>query len=246
MQRVVSIATYLKNYNISREDFDKEIDQNKEFYDKYINWGSKKDGTDSVISPRALEKLGQVFNENEPQKMTITIDGEVQKEIELTPEKQSEQDEETQPIEPKEKTKRKRRTKAEIEEEKTQMDMSDFMNTPADNEKEPAKVKMKETKTAVKISRKKTTKLNITKQFIQEHGKCNINEKFEMKDLRRFLINSGHIKIQQIAEMEDSEIIAAIEKDYYFINSPEGTYIIKRSALNGITKDVFLIDNESF
>lgn len=234
MRNVVSVATYLREYGITREEFDEEIEKSKSFYDDYIQWGSKKDGSDSVISPKALEKLGETFNDphDEP-KMTITIDGTVQEEVSLSDNTVSE-------------PKRKRRTKTEIEADRDikeeTVDMSEFMEKPKDDtqkaEPEDKTVK-KKTKTATKPRKK--TKLNITRQFIQEHGKCNFT-KDNIKELRIFLMNGGLYKLEQIAFMSDEEVLSAVTKDFFFIESTEGTYIIKKSVMTGNMSDIFVIE----
>lgn len=233
MRKVVSVATYLREYGITREEFDKEIAKNKAFYDDYIQWGSKKDGSDSVISPKALDKLGKAFNDpyDEP-KMTVTIDGAVQEEISLSDDTASEQI-------------KKRRVKAEIEadkKEKEQIDMSEFMEKPGDDTpkaEQEEKVAKKKTKTVTKTRKK--TKLNITRQFIQEHGKCNFT-KDNIKELRIFLMNGGLYKLEQIAFMSDEEVLSAVTKDFFFIESTEGTYIIKKSVMTGNMSDIFVIE----
>ena len=233
MRKVVSVATYLREYGITREEFDKEIAKNKAFYDDYIQWGSKKDGSDSVISPKALDKLGKAFNDpyDEP-KMTVTIDGAVQEEISLSDDTASEQ-------------RKKRRVKAEIEadkKEKEQIDMSEFMEKPGDDApkaEQEEKVAKKKTKTVTKTRKK--TKLNITRQFIQEHGKCNFT-KDNIKELRIFLMNGGLYKLEQIAFMSDEEVLSAVTKDFFFIESTEGTYIIKKSVMTGNMSDIFVIE----
>ena len=233
MRNVVSVATYLREYNISREEFDNEINKDKDYYDNYIQWGSKKDGSDSVIYPKALEKLGKVFNDPcEEPKMTVTIDGTVQEEISLSEE-------------PASKLKRTRRTKAEIEadkKKKEQIDMSEFMEKPRDDiSKAEQEEKTVKKKTKAVIKPRKKTKLNITRQFIQEHGKCNFSKE-NIKELRIFLMNGGLYKLEQIAFMSDEEVLNAVTKDFFFIESTEGTYIIKKSVMTGNMSDIFVIE----
>ena len=225
MRKVVSLSTYLESYNLTREVFDREIENNRDFYDNYIEWGSKKDGSDTILSPKALDKLGEAFNESDSPKMTITIDGEIKKSVSLEPESTED------------KIKRKRRTKAEIESERkvVQMDMSDFMDKPVS---EPVQEK---TKT---VTKKKKSRLNITKQFIQEHGKTDSSDNIYLKQLRKFLLNDGSHKAEEIALMGDEEVKAAFGKDYYVIGAEEGTYFIKRSALIGIMSDVYVVEKE--
>ena len=220
MKRVVSIATYLESYNITRKEFDEAISKDKDFYDDYIQWGSKKDGTDSVISPKALDRLGEVFNGS-----NIEIKTKDKEEPQIQ-----------------DKPKRKRRTKAEMEaarQEEKQIDMSEFMDKPEQENKtaSPKKASEKATK-----PRKKKTKLNITRQFIQEHGRFEMSENKNMKELRLFLMNGGLYKAEQIALMSDNEVTDAVLKDYYFIEAKEGTYIIKRSVLTGNVNNIYVIE----
>lgn len=215
MKRVVSIATYLESYNISRDEFDRVVAENKDFYDDYIQWGSRKDGSDSVISPKALDRLGETFNSTTQQT-----------------------------AQPDEKPKRKRRTKAEMEEvnNERQIDMSEFMEKPEETKEEIKEPKKKAERTEIK-TRKKKSKMNITRAFIQEHGHYGSSDSIDTKNLRKFVIGSGLYKIEQVAMMSDEEILNAVKKDYYFISSPEGTYIIKRSALTSIMSDVYVIED---
>ena len=83
MRKVVSLATYLESYSISREKFDEEIEKDKDFYSKYIEWGSKKDGSDTILPPKVLERLGEAFNDYPSSEMTITVDGEVQDSVNI-------------------------------------------------------------------------------------------------------------------------------------------------------------------
>ena len=226
MNKLVTLRSFLKEYSITKEEFLKETNKDKAFYDKYIEWEQFDDAT--IISPKALSRLGEVFDKKEP-KMTITYDGEVQQELDLT----------TEPEEKDEKPKRKRRTKKEMEEAR-KAEMSDFMAEPVTEEKKENK------KPAAKPAqtKKKRSKNNITKAFIQEHGQFDTSSGMEMKDIRKFMIGSGLYKIEQVAMMSDKEAVESIKKDYYFISSPEGTYIIKRNALTGIMSDVYVIEKQ--
>ena len=63
----------------------------------------------------------------------------------------------------------------------------------------------------------------------------------DTKLLRMFLMGAGY-KAEQVALMGDEEVKSAISKDYFFINTEEGLYVIKRSALLSITGDVSFIE----
>lgn len=214
MRNVVSLSTYLKSYNLKRADFDKEIEKDRDYFDKYIEWGKKKDGSDTILPPQVLTRLGKVFNEKVSE-MTITRDGEVRDTVQLF-------------------------SLDDSEKRGKQMDMSEFMDKPVDEVKEEKKASVK-SQSGVK---KKKSKLNITKQFIQEHGKADIMDKDFLKSLRRFLLNNGSYKAEDIALMGDEEVQAAFGKDFYVIRAEEGTYFIKRSALVGIMSDVYVVGKE--
>lgn len=61
MNRVVSLSTYLESYNITKDVFMSSIENEREFFDKYIEWG--KTDADTILSPKAIERLGEIFNE---------------------------------------------------------------------------------------------------------------------------------------------------------------------------------------
>ena len=226
MRNVVSLYTYLKSYNLSRDAFDKEIEKDRDFFDKYIEWGKKKDGSDTILSPKALDRLGESFNQPAAPKMTITINGEVQESVSLDPGKED-------------KPKRKRRTKAEIEAERRneQMDMGDFMDKPVESKKMPAK--SKETP-----KKRKKSKLNITKQFIQEHGQANVDSPEILKQLRKFLMNDGSHKIEEVALMTDEEVQSSFGKSFYVIEAEEGTYFFPKSLLLSNMSEIFVVGKE--
>ena len=227
MNKPVTVRDFLKTYDISREEFMAEINKDKDFYDTYIEWENL--DSDSIITPKALARLGEIYNEPAPE-MTVTIDGEVKDNINLSSVPGSEA---------LDKPKRKRRTKAEMEEErkKEQDNMNEFMDAPVDtasDNKEDKPVTQKQ-------ARKKKSKLNITKQFIQEHGRADMMD--SVKNLRKFLMNNGR-KAEEVALMDDEEVKAAIGKDFYIIEAEEGTYYIKRSALIDIMSDIYLIERD--
>lgn len=241
MNKLVTVRDFLKSYNITKDVLMEEVNKDKSFYDKYIEW--EKLDADSIITPKALDRLGKVFNEPAPE-MTITRNGEVSETVSLDP---------STPLKPK----RKRRTKAEIEadnkkENGEQIDMSEFMDTPAvseDNKIEEIKEKPSRKKT-VKMSdsgtapRKKKSKLNITKQFIQEHGQADVGNSDALKQLRKFLMNDGSRKVEEVALMTDEEVQAAFGKDFYVIEAEEGTYFIKRTVLTGNMSDIYVVEKE--
>lgn len=224
MKKVVSLSTYLSSYNLDRKEFEKVIEKDRAFYDKYIDWG--KNDSETILSPKALDALGEIFNDR-GEEMTITINGEVKDSINLS-----------DPVKPK----RKRRTKAEMEaaraSELEQQSISDYMTAPV-----PIPEK-KQPNPKPKTVPKKRSKLNITKQFIQEHGKCSLVEGKDVKSLRTFLINSGLYKLEQIALMSDQDVVGALDKDFYFIDAPEGTYIFRKSAILGIVSDVYFVGSD--
>ena len=214
MRKVVSLSTYLSSYNLKREDFDKEIEKDRAFYDKYIDWGSKKDGSDTILPPKVLERLGEIFNDP-LENMTVTIDGIVQE-------------------------------KSDTEKRKDKLNMDEFMEKPTDtiekNNNEKENNSKRTNKTDSKKPRRKKTKLNITKQFIQEHGQADITDANALKRLRKFLMNDGTHKLEEVALMTDEEVQTAFCKNFYVIDAAEGTYIIKRTALTNIMNDVFIVE----
>lgn len=217
MRKVVSLSTYLSSYNLKREDFDKEIEKDRAFYDKYIDWGSKKDGSDTILPPKVLEKLGEIFNDP-LENMTVTIDGVVQE-------------------------------KPDTEKRKDKVNMGEFMEKPTEAKEESSTEKEIKQKRTVKDNenkkpRRKKTKLNITRQFIQEHGQADVTDANALKQLRKFLMNDGNHKLEEVALMTDEEVQTAFGKNFYVIDAAEGTYIIKRSVLAGIMSDVYIVERE--
>ena len=67
MRTVVSLSVYLDSYGITKEQFMAEINKDREFYNKYIDWNSK--DSDTIISPKALERLGEAFNDNKVEEL---------------------------------------------------------------------------------------------------------------------------------------------------------------------------------
>ena len=209
MSKLVTLRDFLKEYNIKKEDFIKETDKDKSFYEQYIEWEDMDDAT--IISPKALNRLCEVFETSKNNNLT---DKHEDKEVKTD-------------------TVRKRRVKKE--------EVNNYMPEPITDKESERIEKPKEAAPPPKPKKKKT-KLNLTKQFIQEHGYCDDKGNFDIKDLRKFLIGSGLYKLEQVAIMGDDEVLGVISKDYYFINSPEGVYIIKRSSLQSIISDAFIIE----
>lgn len=203
MRTVVSLSVYLESYSITREQFMAEVNKDREFYDKYIDWKNK--DSDTIISPKALERLGEAFNDNK------------------------------------------------IEELKAdQVNMEDIMNAPKESESkteiktEDSEVQTESKKRQRKAEdkpRKKKSKNTITKQFIAEHGQLTPEMMQDTKLLRMFLMGAGY-KAEQVALMGDEEVKNAVCKDYFFINTEDGLYVIKRSALVSIAGDVCFIGKE--
>ncbi len=236
MNRMVTLRDFLKSYNISKGRFMSEVNKDKEFYDTYIEWEDRDDAT--IITPKALTKLGEIFNEQEKvtkqsdteAQMTITVDGEINSVVNMDTVDAS----------------KKSKDKEEKEELVNMSDMSEFMEKPIDTEEEQhdeEKTEQKSVKSA-DTKRKKKSKLNITKQFIQEHGKADMNDSESIKQLRKFLMNDGTHKLEEVALMTDEEVQAAFGKDFYVIKAEEGTYIIKKSAFVEIMSDIFVVGKE--
>lgn len=214
MKRVANLSTYLSSYNLSKECFMEEIDKDREFYDKYIEW--HKDDSKTILSPKALERLGKVFNDEEP-KMTVTVDGEVQKEISLAPEKEAEDE---------------------------QMDISKFMDNPVvAGGGIPTSERVSKTKSEIKAKPKKKSKLNITKQFIQENGSP--VEVCDARGLRQFLLGSGIRKVEEVALMGDEEVLEAIGKEYFFIASKDRFLVFKKSVLLENLADIYVVERNN-
>lgn len=93
--------------------------------------------------------------------------------------------------------------------------------------------------------RKKNEENNnsITKQFIMDHGLLTPEIIQNIKEIRTLLMDSGSVKEEQVALMNDKETENAVSKDYFFIQSNEGLYIIRRTALASIVSDVYFMDN---
>ena len=84
---------------------------------------------------------------------------------------------------------------------------------------------------------------SITKQFIMDHGLLTPEIIQNIKEIRTLLMDSGSVKAEQVALMNDKETENAVSKDYFFIQSNEGLYIIRRTALASIVSDVYFMDN---
>lgn len=202
MRTVVSLSVYLDSYGITKEQFMTEINKDREFYDKYIDWNSK--DSDTIISPKALERLGEAFNDNKAEEL-----------------------------------------KAD------QVNMEDIMNAPEEESESKTEIKTEDSEVQTESKkrqrkaedkpRKKKSKNTITKQFIADHGQLTSEIMQDTKLLRMFLMGAGY-KAEQVALMGDEEVKSAISKDYFFINTEEGLYVIKRSALLSITGDVSFIE----
>ncbi len=187
MAKVVTLKDYLKQYNITKDDFMKAVEKDKEFFDTYIEWEKQDD--DTIISPKALEVLGLIFND-------------------------------------------------------TKTTLSEYMTAPVPIEDTDKKSPQKEKKTGEvkpKTARKRKTKLNITNQFIQENGQLDFNGSMDFKALRKFLMDSGIYKAEQMALMSDDEIISSISKDYYFITAKDNIYMMKRQVLISNKADIFVL-----
>lgn len=84
---------------------------------------------------------------------------------------------------------------------------------------------------------------SITKQFIMDHGLLTPEILQNIKEIRTLLMDSGSVKAEQVALMNDKETENAVSKDYFFIQSNEGLYIIRRTALASIVSDVYFMEN---
>ena len=228
MNRLVTLRDFINTYSITKEEFLKETNKDKEFYDKYIEWESRDE--DTIITPKALEKLGEIFNK--PEEMPVIAENslkEAEKEI-------------LEKAEP-DKPKRKRRTKKEMEESRVETTNPYMPEPTAEETKDIKEVKETKTKTADK-PRKKKTKLNITRQFIAENGTIN-GDISSIKQLRQFLMSDGNHKIEQVALMSDQEVLQAFEKDYFVIKTEEGRiFIFPRQFMNANTKNIYVIEQE--
>lgn len=202
MRAVVSLSVYLESYSITREQFMAEVNKDREFYDKYIDWKNK--DSDTIISPKALERLGEAFNDNKVEEL-----------------------------------------KAD------QVNMEDTMNTPEEESESKTEIKTEDSEVQTESKkrqrkaedkpRKKKSKNTITKQFIADHGQLTSEMMQDTKLLRMFLMGAGY-KAEQVALMGDEEVKNAVCKDYFFINTEDGLYVIKRSALVSIAGDVSFIE----
>lgn len=84
---------------------------------------------------------------------------------------------------------------------------------------------------------------SITKQFIMDHGLLTPEILQNIKEIRTLLMDSGSVKAEQVALMNDKETENAVSKVYFFIQSNDGLYIIRRTALASIVSDVYFIEN---
>ena len=132
------------------------------------------------------------------------------------------------------------------------VNMSPFMNKPEAQAEEIKPETEKETPTEKRIikkgtkkvaeTRKRKTKYNLTRQFIAEHGFINVGD--NIKQLRQMLMSDGSHKPEDVAVMLDEEVKNEFTKSYFVINADEGIYLIKRSTLNSIAKDVLFVEKE--
>lgn len=210
MRTVVSLSVYLESYSITREQFMAEVNKDREFYNKYIDWKNK--DSETIISPKALERLGEVFNDKSDKKSDKKPEQIKMEEVMNAP-------------------------AAEPEAEKTQN-----IELPSEAPVTPKK-RQRKASTEEKPSRKKKSKNSITKQFISEHGQLTPEMMQDTKELRMFLMGSGY-KAEQVALMGDEEVKNAVSKDYFFIKSAEGLYVIRRAALTSIAGDVSFVAKE--
>lgn len=84
---------------------------------------------------------------------------------------------------------------------------------------------------------------SITKQFIMDHGLLTPEILQNIKEIRTLLMDSGSVKAEQVALMNDKETENAVSKVYFFIQSNDGLYIIRRTALASIVSDVYFMEN---
>ena len=297
MPRLVTLRDFLKDYGITKETFMKEINKDKDFYDAYIEWEDRDDAT--IISPKALEKLGEAFNDdniesqnknneisNKPDKAK-TIPAVSPNKAVIRENKQDvfAEDPTMSQVDAQIKTDftKNKDVKALYKEYKQAgltpfvskdgeslegyikrlkqyldahtpdpVNMSPFMNKPeaqtevvkTETEKETSTEKRVIKKGTKKVAetRKRKTKYNLTRQFIAEHGFINVGD--NIKQLRQMLMSDGSHKPEDVAVMLDEEVKNEFTKSYFVINADEGIYLIKRSTLNSIAKDVLFVEKE--
>lgn len=231
MNKLVTVRDFLKTYNITKDILMEEVNKDKDFYDKYIEWENL--DADSIITPKALARLGEVFNEptsNNAPEMTITINGEVQETVVLDTLKA-------------EKPRKKRKQKAtENDTIGEQVEMSDFMNKPDENTNIEKNEPEKKSKKSNSKPRRKKSKYSVTKQFLSENGRP--EDMSNIRQLRQFLMSDGSHKIEDVALMTDDEVRNEFTKSFYIINADNGTYIIARTALNSIVSDICFVEKE--
>lgn len=229
MRRVVSLANYIKSYNITREQIMEVIDSDREFFDGYINWG--KNDNDTVLGHKAIERLGEFFNDKENSVSANTQPVTQVTEQSLSKPKRQRKDVFAEdPIAPKKQAQAP--VQKDINEPQT-IDAGKYMDRP---------VIKKGTKTVTEGKRRRKTKYTLTKQFVNEHGFISVSD--NIKQLRQMLMSDGTHKAEDVAIMLDDEIKAEFAKSYYVINAEEGLYLIKRSTLNSILGDVLFVEKE--
>lgn len=229
MRRVVSLANYIQSYNITREQIMEVINSDREFFDGYINWG--KNDNDTVLGHKAIERLGEFFNDKED-----SVSADTQPVTQVTeqplakPKRQRKDVFAEDPVMPKKQTQTP--VPKDINEPQT-VDAGKYMDRP---------VIKKGTKKVAEGKRRRKTKYTLTKQFVNEHGFISVGD--NIKQLRQMLMSDGTHKAEDVAIMLDDEIKAEFAKSYYVINAEEGLYLIKRSTLNSILGDVLFVEKE--
>ncbi len=120
--------------------------------------------------------------------------------------------------------------------------MEIFMPSPeGETETEDVKKEAEKTEEKPKKIRLKRSKYRATKQFIAENGMISLDNSDDMKQIRRFLMNDGTHKAEEVALLTDKEVQDELIKKYFIISSDSCMYIIARSVLLDNLSDIYVL-----
>ena len=212
----MTLEKLLKTYEMTEEQFRQYVAVDTEFFNNYVAWGVS--DTDTMVSSKALDRLLEIKEKCD--------NGEISVPKELPPFNNPPSKITMHP---------QSLFMPEPVDEDLEEGVEEAMNVPDPPE---SITETPERKRKIKINKQKLRKkLAITKAYLAEHGHP---DKTSPRALREFLIYDGGMKAEDVALMTDDEVIKVFEREYFVINAVSEVYIIRRSALNSIYKDIFV------